>query len=210
MDDSTLEIVWYIMNCVSGCVLIFSHGVWPLFEGLQDLELQRLAAALPDIVLQSWANTTIWKYLGVFRCWAKLHSIPQFTVKSNHLALYLQHVAESAKSKAAVEEAANAIAWLHSAAGIPNPGDQPFVTVVVDELHRMLAKPTIKKEPISVNNIMLMVMAEDATRHETLSNVRLTAACLLAYAGFLHFDELAKLRPVDLLFDNQKLTVIIR
>ena len=72
----------------------------------------------------------------------------------------------------------------------------------MDGLHSMLTKPTIKKDSISINNIMLMVMAEDATRHETLSNVQLTAAGLLTYAGFLNFDELAKLRPVDLLFDD--------
>ena len=72
----------------------------------------------------------------------------------------------------------------------------------------MLAKPTVKKEPFSVD--MLTVMVEDTSRHETLSNVRLTAACLLAYSGFLCFDELAKLRPIDLFFDDQKLTVAIR
>jgi len=52
-------------------------------------------------------------------------------------------------------------------------------------------------------------MVEDTTRQETLSNVWLTAACLLAFAGFLHFNELAKLRPVDLNFDDEKLTVTI-
>ena len=41
-------------------------------------------------------------------------------------------------------------------------------------------------------------MVEDTKKSESLSNVRLTAACLLAFAGFLQFDELSKLHPVDL------------
>jgi len=110
-----------LLSLISG---IAAHGVWPVLDGLQDPELQRLASHLPDTVLWSRDNSTTKKYLGAFRrwsLWATQHNINVFPVISSHLALYLQHVAESTKSKAAAEEAVNALAWLHNAAGIPNP-----------------------------------------------------------------------------------------
>ena len=47
---------------------------------------------------------------------------------------------------------------MHSAAGIPNPADTPFVTTVLEGLRQLLAKPTVKKEPE-----ILAAMVEDAT-----------------------------------------------
>ena len=49
----------------------------------------------------------------------------------------------------------------------------------------------MKKLPFNVE--ILTAMVEDTMKNQTLSNVCLTSACLLAYAGFLHFDELHKL-----------------
>ena len=45
--------------------------------------------------------------------------------------------------------------------------------------------------------------------HPTLSNVRLAAACLLAFAGFLRCDELISLRPCDIKIGPDMMTVII-
>ena len=57
---------------------------------------------------------------------------------------------------------------------------------------------------------MLTAMVKDTMENQTLSNVRLMSACLIAYAGFLHFDELHKLRPTDLRIADEKLVVKIR
>ena len=57
-----------------------------------------------------------------------------------------------------------------------------------------------KKEPITTD--MLKAMVQDAKEHNTLSNVRLTTACLLAFAGFLCFSELVNIRPCDLSFSD--------
>ena len=64
-----------------------------------------------------------------------------------------------------------------------------------------------KKDPI--NTEIPTAMVGDTKKSKTLTNVRLTAPCLLAFAGFLHFDELSKLHPVDLKIDAQKMTVMI-
>ena len=187
------------------------HGVWPLFEQLEDPELQELARHLPSTVLHSKANATAKKYLGAIRRWkqwASSHKLKPFPVASNRLALYLQHLGETVQSKSAVEEIVHAIAWLHDAAGIPSPTANPFVTVVVEGLRKTLAKPVIKKAPFDME--ILTAMVKDTMENQTLSNIRLTSACLLAFAGFLRFNELHQLRPNDLRIDTEKLLIIIR
>ena len=42
-----------------------------------------------------------------------------FPVQEVHFVLYLQHLSEIAKSKSAVEEAVNAISWVHQISGLP-------------------------------------------------------------------------------------------
>ena len=47
-----------------------------------------------------------------------------------YLALYLQHLSMSTGSRAAVEEAVHAFAWIHQAAELPSPTNDPLVKVV--------------------------------------------------------------------------------
>jgi len=52
---------------------------------------------------------------------------------------------------------------------------------------KVLAKPMSKKL-ITVDKLKVMVKGTNG--HLTLLNVKLTTACHLAFAGFLHFNEL--------------------
>ena len=56
--------------------------------------------------------------------------MPSLTVKEVHLVLYMQHLSESAGSKAAVEEAVHALSWLHGLAGL-----QPLGRVTISANH---------------------------------------------------------------------------
>ena len=60
-------------------------------------------------------------------------------------------------------------------------------------MQRILAKPTVKKDPVT--SIMLEDMMKDAN---SLADLRLTTVSLLAYAGFLRFNELVNIRPCDI------------
>ena len=53
-------------------------------------------------------------------------------------------------------------------------------------------------------------LVEDSFKHPTLSNVRLTATCLLALSGFLRSDELISLRPCDIKISSNMMAVTIR
>ena len=178
---------------------VLQGGVWRLIRELEDPELTRLAKALPITVLRSRAASSTRKYLGAFRrwkSWAADHKLPVFPAQEHHVALYLQHLAESRESKAAAEEAVNALGWVHGLAGVSSPTETPFVRRTLEGIQRVLAKPVVKKEPVTAD--MLVELVADANKEGTLSSIRLVTACLLSFAGFLRFNELVQLRPIDI------------
>eukprot|EP00731_Ephydatia_muelleri_P028227 Em0019g1100a len=63
-----------------------------------------------------------------------------------HLVLYMQHLSESTESKAAVEEAVHAImgTW-----GLQPLGGSLLVKSTLEGLRRILAKPKVRKEPVT-------------------------------------------------------------
>ena len=124
-----------------------------------------------------------------------------------HFALYLQHVANTTNSRASVEEAVNAISWAHQLAGLPPISSSAFVRATLAGLQRKLAKPKVKKEPITAS--MLTTLVESLGTAPTLSDVRLAAGALLSFAAFLRYNELSGLRCCDIQFTEQHMTVHI-
>ena len=174
--------------------------------------MKRLAENLPVTIVGSRANTTVKKYLRAFqrwRKWASRHSseISVYPIQEAHFALYLQHLAESSESKASVEEAVNAIAWIQQLADHQPVSSSPFIRATMSGLQRRLARPKIKKEPVTVE--MLSSIVDSLGSSPTLSDIRLAAAVLLAFAAFLRYDEMAKLKCCDLVFTEATMSVHI-
>ena len=189
---------------------VLTQGAWTELGELEDPELRGLARRLPETIVHSRADSTVKKYLGAFRrwkVWASQHNMPSLPAKDSQVALYLQSLGEKSQSKSAVEEACNAIAWVHSTAGLPTPTTSPFVKTTLEGMQRLLAKPTVKKAPITP--AMLEDMVEDAKKSRSLADLRLTTACLLAYAGFLRFNELVNIRPCDITIHKEKMVLYI-
>ena len=82
---------------------------------------------------------------------------PSFPVKGMHLALYMQHLNTAKHSSSAVEEVVHAQAWVHKMAGIESPTESPLVQSVLEGLRRILSKPKVRKEPVSLEMLQTMV-----------------------------------------------------
>ena len=180
-----------------------SGGSWKLLEELHDPELKDLASHLPNTILHSWADSTVKKYLSAYRRWKKWaasHKLSVFLAKPHQFVLYLQYLGELTKSKSAVEEACNALSWVHASYGLDNPSTYPFVKTVLERLRRSSAKPVVKKEPVTVE--MLEAMVRDAEESGTLSDLT-----LLAFSGFLRANELVNLKPCNCTLTS-KLTLL--
>ena len=182
------------------CVEVFSCGTWVQLKSLKDPELRRLAQALPRTVLAGRADSTTRKYLYAFGRWKEWaesrKEVEIFPVHDLHFALYLQYLAEKTESRSAVEVAVSAVSWAHQMAGLQPISGSPFVSAVLSGLQRQLAKPKTKKEPITSDMLSAMVKSCDGS----LSDLRLMAMALLAFAAFLRCDELINLRACDVSF----------
>ena len=125
--------------------------------------------------------------------------------KDFQFALYLQHLADTSTSKTAVDEACNALAWVHFTTGLALLTSSPFACATRDGLQRSLARPGVKKSPVTVK--MLTVMVRDVQCSGTLADLRLATTYLLAFTGFLRFNKLVGLRPCDIVFHQDRATV---
>ena len=92
-----------------------------------------------------------------------------------------------------MEEAVNAILWAHQMTGVPSLTESTFVKSTVQGLQRKLAKPVVKKLPVTV--AMLEAIVDDAG---SLANLRLATACVIGCAGVLRFNELVHIKAEDI------------
>lgn len=180
-------------------------------QQIEDPELKKLAEDLPGTIVSGRADSTVRKYLRAFQRWknwaARHAEVTVYPVKEAHFALYLQFLGKSSRSKAAVEEAVNAIAWVQQLAGHQPVSSSPFIRATLAGLQRQLARPKVRKEPVTVE--MLSSMVESLGPAPKLSDIRLVAGALLAFAAFLRFDELAKLRCCDITLTDSAMSVHI-
>ena len=130
-----------------------------------------------------------------------------YPVQDVRCALYLQHLGETVQSKAAVEEATNAIGRVHQLSGLPPIAASPFVRATLTGLQRQLAKPKLHKEPVTTD--MLSMWVESLGTSPSLADICLIAIALLAFSAFLRYDELSKVRFCDFQFTSQNMSVHI-
>ena len=126
-----------------------------------------------------------------------------FLAQDLQFALYIQHLAETTESRAAVEAAVNALSWAHQMAGLQRISCSRFVRTVLARLQRQLAKPKTKKRPVTVEMLAAMVKSSN----ESLSDLRLMAMILLSFSAFLLCDELIKLRVCDVSFAAEHMSI---
>ena len=179
---------------------------------ITDPELKDLADSLPCIALRSRAPGTVKKYAGGFSRWKKWANskpgIVAFPAKPFQFALYLAFLVQSAKTSAPVEEAVNAISWAHQLAVVEDPADHPLVKQTLAGARRILAHKTTKKEPITPE-ILHRMYERFITPAAELPAVRTMTICLLGYAGFFRFSELASLRECDVVFYDNHMEVFV-
>ena len=190
---------------------VFSKGLWPEIRQIDDPELKELAESLPTIALRSKAPATVKKYVGGFsrwKRWAKSKpGVEAFPAKPFQFALYLAFLIQSSKTSAPVEEAVNSLSWAHQLAVVEDPTDHLLVKQVLADAKRILTHQTIK-EPITPE-ILRRLFDKFVTPTAQLTIIRTMTICLLGYAGFCRFSELANVRECDIAFYDKHVEVFI-
>ena len=102
-----------------------------------------------------------------------------------------------------------AIDWAHKVAGLEPPSNHPLVKSIVDTGHRIYGKPVVKKEPIMPELLLRLVSSHSYKRKLTLYSSRTLALCLVAFAGFLRYDEISDLKCHEIEIKNEHMLIFI-
>ena len=181
---------------------------------IQEPRLQELAAGVPRTLRLSRAESTVQKYTRSFDRWkkwaAQYPEISEFPAQPAHVALYLQHLIETSEAKTAVDDAVNALAWVHELAGLPSPTSHPTVRTMQESAHRIKGRPKVKKEPATPQLLQKMVSILIIQQSASLLDIRTVTICLLAFSGFFRFNEIAQIRCSDLQFFSTDVRIRVR
>ena len=165
-----------------------------------DDELKELAQFLPSVVLRAKAPSTVQKYSGAFKRWkawaGQKDEVPVYPAKPLHIALYLTYLIKKSVTSAPVEEAVNALSWVHQVGTVEDPTRHTLVVQVLQGAKRILAHRVQKKEPITPE-ILLSLVERFGQQSATLADIRLITMCLVAFAAFLRYSEVAGLKESD-------------
>ena len=182
---------------------VFSVGQWQKFSDINfDSEVSSLFQRLPGIVMSSKAESTQKMYKYAFNSWCKWtnsHSFTSLPASQLHVSLYLIKLSDSARSVSKIDEAYYAISWAHKLSGYPDPCKTDLVVSVREGIHRRIGHSVIKKDPITPE-ILQKIVQNFGSISNTLKDLRIACMCLISYAGFLRFSELACLRRSDIHF----------
>jgi len=98
--------------------------------------------------------------------------------KSHKFALYLHFISKIKDSESAIEEACNAVFWVHSTPGLPPVLSDCLVKAPLDGWRRSVVKPIVKKERKLLECWKLLWMMRE---------VRITVRLWLVMASLLGF-----------------------
>lgn len=114
-----------------------------------------------------------------------------------YIALYLISILQVANSPASVVPAKCSIVWLHKMAGLPDPTVDSFVNSVLETARRVLGGRKMKKDIVTPQ---MLVKCVNISNLCSLQDLRILTMCLLAFAAFLRFDELHRIKAGDIIF----------
>ena len=168
---------------------------------------------LTSTIISARAKSTVAKYVGGFKrfvCWCEKY--PEITCilpcQDLYVGLYLQRLIESAHHFSVIEAAFYSIKWAHNLAGVVNPCDSEVVILIMEAAKRTLNRPIKKKEPVT-SDIMIKLFSKYNTANQSLKDLRLLTLCVLAYTGFLRYNELCSIKAKHITFHDQYVDIFI-
>ena len=187
-------------------------GIWGFLNlgSVKDPELQRLAASLPKVLLDKWADSTCKSYMSSFlrfQAWTnQFEEVVPLPVSPGHLCLYLVSLGQSGASTSVINSAMAGVGWAHRLAGFTSPTTNDTVKLTADGLKRKLSKPRNAASPITPDHLFKMVASSNI---EDVAELRVLAIILLAFAGFMRFSEVVGIRTEHLKIFSTHLEIFL-
>lgn len=172
---------------------------------------RNLCNRISEYMLHSKSDNTVKKYFSAFQKWNlfcvqnKYSAVPAEPI---HIVLYMTKLMDSGCSANVISTVIFALKWAHSMNGLTDPTDNGFVKNMHESAKRLRSNRIVKKDVVSSE--MLIDLCNMFAGNTDLLILRDLAMILIAYAGFLRFDELTELRCSDISFKENYLSIQIR
>ena len=169
--------------------------------------LKPLVKLIPNLLAVSRAPSTLKGYHAHFQKWkawaARFPEVIFFPALELHVALYLISLIQSGYSFTTISLAYYSISFFHNSCVVRNPCDSSFVKAVLEGCKRFSAKSvsTTKRLPILPEHLHALV-DKFAGSDAGLPDIRDVCFCLVAFAGFLRFNELCNIKWSDIVFKD--------
>ena len=201
-----------IPNSVKSNILL--HVSLPAAPTLSNLRYSRhpdirsLAEAIPSIIIQNWAPSTVRKYSAAFSTWQKWaepRGIKVFPTSGPEFSLYLLHLLQTTESLASIQAAAFGVAWAHGKACLPSASHHTLVKQLLEACTRILGTcRKNRKLPIAADQVKEVVHKFGSGN---LSEFQITCLISIGFAAFLRWDDLKDLRRCDLLIMDDHMSI---
>lgn len=175
--------------------------------GIQD---DVLAKKMSSYLLCAKSDNTVKKYYSSYKRWQIFCQRSQFVstpAQPIHVAIYLTELLDSKVSHSVITSAMYAIKWVHKLNNFYDPTDNAFVKGLFETSKRLRSKPTVKKDTISPE--LIVDLCNLYERSTDLLVIRDLCMIVIAYAGFLRYDELSALKCDDLVFHDSYVVIHI-
>lgn len=173
--------------------------------------LYNMVDGLAERLVLSRSDNTYKKYHGYFKRWETFitsHGHSALPASPIHVALYLNHLLENNSSFAVVSAVVYSIKWVHSLHDLQDPTTNTFVNNLLEAAKRIARKPVCKKDPVTSD--ILVSLCDIFSDSNDLLVVRDLAMSLLAFSGFLRFNELSNLCCNDVSIFDEYFSLKIR
>ncbi|KAL5021412.1 hypothetical protein ScPMuIL_000567, partial [Solemya velum] len=222
-------VVRKIISDHASCTLIIpewkSSAFWPMLVdefgqfkafldrvGITDVESSILARTISSYLLQSKSDSTVKKYYSSFLKWKNFcesSGYQPLPAEPIHVVLYLSTLLDSPDdiSFHVISSVVYGIKWAHRLNALADPTENSLVVNMLEAAKRLRSKPTVKKDAIP--STLLVQLCNNFQDSSDLIVVRDLAMILLAFSGFLRFNELSALKCKDLSFRSEYMRIRI-
>ena len=170
-------------------------------------------ATVDSILEASRADSTVKKYKGAvnsWKHWCLENRISELNPTLEEVARYFLCLFNNDAPYSRIETAFYGLKWHFDCSAyimnISNPCDSKFLRLLLDGLKRKLARPVVRKEPVTPDMLIKIV---DRFDNPNVKDLRTCTMFLLAYAGFLRFDELVNIKVNDIRFCTSHIKIFL-
>ena len=167
----------------------------------------RIGCSFSSLKIQDRAPSTMSTYVSAYRLckrWACTHNLCPIPAA---LALYVLSLTQQQRSVSTVNSALYGIDWVHKKNGFGLPSEYSVVKQDTEAAHRVLAKPSMRKNPLTLAQVTAMVAQLEKG---PLMDLQVAAMIALGFYGFLRWDDLSRITPDHLVFTPTHLVVCLK